>query len=825
MSYISWARHRFHGLLAGILRHPIITLLAATLVTGLAIGATSRLTIQSNFADLLPSDDPVVKELHQLEQVVGGASFVVLTAEGDQPEIVPPLFDAVAARLADHPEVRYLDYRPPGDFFRRTALLYLPVDDLRDLVERVRERIARAKLKDFAVDLAEPDEEPFSLAELEAKYPLHLPQQDFYQSKDGRLFVMLIKPHGRATDVIFSRRFLSDVQAAISGARSELASLEPSVNEIQVRLTGPYVKALSQNEIVMADAKRISGISLLGMLAVIYLYFRRKRAAILIGLPLAASVVWTMGTAALWFGTLNFFTATATAVLLGLSTDYGIHLYSRYLAYRHDGASPAEAMQQTYTHLGTAMWAAAITTIAGFLSLTLSSFTAFYQFGWIIALGMVYCVIAMTTVFPALTVLFARYRPEEETETPTRLFYASLVARLHRLVTKPAVFGIASVLCVLALIPIVRGGVRFDYNFSNIMGAQPTRELDERVDQIFTQTVNPEVARAASAEDAAAFAAAVRAAKASPSDGERSTISTAVALADFVPAEQEIKTPLVGTLQGLFTETVLNGLTGEEQSAYQRMLPALSPPHVTAADLPASILAKFEDLHGERGKFLFVFPAFDPANGREFFRFVEELRAVQCPACSQPVTISGESATFYEIVHRMFQDGRWVIGVSLLAIWFALWVAFRRLTDAAQCFLPFCVGIVVMLGVMGACGIPFTLISIAVVPILLGIAIDYPIYFYQQRRHFGPGRSATTYQMVVPPIFGSALTTIIGFGSLMLAQNLGARSFGLAAVIGLGSCLLATIGWFPRWLQLMERHASADGRQHTTERATASARS
>ena len=209
---------------------------------------------------------------------------------------------------------------------------------------------------------------------------------------------------------------------------------------------------------------------------------------------------------------------------------------------------------------------------------------------------------------------------------------------------------------------------------------------------------------------------------------------------------------------------------------------------------------KFQDLQGERGKFLFIFPNFNPQNGRRFMHFVKELRAVTCPSCTEPVTISGESAIFFEIIRRMFRDGRWVVGASFLGIMLALYVAFRGVRHTIRCAAPFVVGLIWMLGCMGAWNIPFTFVSLAVVPILFGIAIDYPIYLYQQQLMSGEARRTDAYRSIAPPIIGSALTTMIGFGCLLFAQNGGARSFGLAAVIGLVSILVATLVWYPSWL-------------------------
>ena len=48
----------------------------------------------------------------------------------------------------------------------------------------------------------------------------------------------------------------------------------------------------------------------------------------------------------------------------------------------------------------------------------------------------------------------------------------------------------------------------------------------------------------------------------------------------------------------------------------------------------------------------------------------------------------------------------------------------------------------------------------------------------------------------------SSLTTMIGFGSLMVADHQGVYSLGLVLTIGVGSCLLTSITLLPALLKL-----------------------
>ncbi|MBI4238611.1 MAG: MMPL family transporter [Deltaproteobacteria bacterium] len=793
-------RPRFgEGLFLWAMARPWWVLAVALLFSVLALFGIQRLRIEANFADSLPDDQPEVIELRHLQRVVGGASYVIVTIRPPSPELVPPFLDALAARLKDHPDVRYVDYRPPNDFLRRAALLFMPLAELREFAAQVERRLDQLKLKEFYVDFSGPEESAISLQALDAKYQF-IKGHDWYRNDAGTLFVMLIKPTGRATDTAFTTRLLRDVRAAIAASREALGPAY-AAPEFDVRLTGPYVKAMTQLARVVTDAKRVALVSFVSMVFVLTLYFRRKRVVAMLMLPLSMGILWAMGMAYLMFGALNFFTSVACAVLMGLADDLGIHFYSHYAEARRRSKAPLAALQHCYRELAMAMWLETVTTAAAFFALAFSDFKPLFQFGIIAGVGIFCTLLAMLYVFPALTLIFERIRPLQiEGSEPPRL--ARLAGAMFPVLTRRRTFVLLSLLVAACVVPVAMGRLRLDYNYSNIMGLQATKSLDQAVDEIFTYSVNPEVARAATPEDAKAFARSLRSARdARRAQGGRSTIQNALALADFVPDDQTEKMQLVARLRAAFTPTVLRLMTADERATYERLAPALAPTPITFQDLPAAILNKFEDLEGGFGRFLYIFPDFDRQDGRALRTFVREATEVACPDCRERVVVSGESIVFFHVVEQLLSEGRWVVVASLLMIWAALLVSFRRFRHAARCFLPMAVGMTALFGIMALCGIQFTIVNLAAIPILMGIGVDYAIYCYQHVRQHGWTNFRSVYRHVMPSILGSSLTTMCGFGALLAADNHGVFSFGLVAALGVGCCCLAALLWLPGLLE------------------------
>jgi predicted RND superfamily exporter protein len=97
------------------------------------------------------------------------------------------------------------------------------------------------------------------------------------------------------------------------------------------------------------------------------------------------------------------------------------------------------------------------------------------------------------------------------------------------------------------------------------------------------------------------------------------------------------------------------------------------------------------------------------------------------------------------------------------------------------------VALVVMLGVMGALGYDFNAIMMSVLPVGLGLGVDYGLQIqtrYRQERergrppHDAAGVAARTTGRT---LLLAATTTVVGFGSLLLAPIPPVRQFGVTA--------------------------------------------
>jgi predicted RND superfamily exporter protein len=529
------------------------------------------------------------------------------------------------------------------------------------------------------------------------------------------------------------------------------------------------------------------------------------------------SVTWTLALAYAFYGSLNLFSSVSCAIIVGLSADYGIHLYSEYLRHRERGDSSEASFLSALHKLRRPFFVAATTTSAAFFSLSLSRFKAFSEFGMIAGPGILLCAIAFAFIFPSLTLCVEKIWPEKMRRLPFETQNSdSFISKFgFKFSSFQWIFSlrgalIIGLLLLAPLLTLASGRFYFDYNANHILGTQPTKALDSRVDAIFSNSVNPEVAFVERAADAAPFAEALRRVQAqSKTLPHGTTIKSVLALPDFVPDRQTAKIQKIAEIRGLFNERIVKALGKEDRESYRKFKAMLNPSTLTLASLPDKIVNKFRDRKGKEGRIIFIFPNFSVNHSDTFMRYTEEIRAAECTECVGERYVSGESTVFYEIVMMLFSEGKYVMGFALVAVFLLLWLNFRSLQDTCLVMAPLLFSLIALVGCMSLLGLPLNIINLAAFPIILGVVTDYVVHFYQRYREDHGGSVTQAYSESFRPILGSTLTTLIGFGALLFADMGGLRSLGGIAFLGVLLGSVTTLFWFPGLLSFFSRAAES----------------
>jgi predicted RND superfamily exporter protein len=109
-----------------------------------------------------------------------------------------------------------------------------------------------------------------------------------------------------------------------------------------------------------------------------------------------------------------------------------------------------------------------------------------------------------------------------------------------------------------------------------------------------------------------------------------------------------------------------------------------------------------------------------------------------------------------------------------------------------------------MLGIYPLFGLKLNMVNVIVIPLIIGMGIDFGIHI--AHRYKTEGNIGTTYRYTGKGVFLSALTTMIGFGSLGLVGSFPAiASLGSILFFGITACLITTLVILPALLSFIKK--------------------
>ncbi|MHC5053097.1 MAG: MMPL family transporter [Planctomycetota bacterium] len=345
--------------------------------------------------------------------------------------------------------------------------------------------------------------------------------ESYIVSPDGTMLIMLVQATRPVKDIAFDQDFMVAVREAEARLWDELASADPAARaELKGRLasegidvpddpaawaalrravrlshTGGYAIAENENRLLRHDLMWCFATSLVFVLAIFALGFRRLGALFYIGLPLVASVTWTLAAAFMVFGHISMMSGGFAAILVGLSVDFAIHIYNTYVCERARGTDVRAAIEGALTGSGSGIFFGALTSSVAFFGVMLTRFVGLKEFGFLAGIGVLLGMTAMFFVLPAL--LYLRSRVAEESEKATQIYGFHLQTVANAVERRPGVvFGVAAGLALAAAVFVYTTMTVyfFDSDLKNLRSESEVLDLGERIQRRFGTSLAPIVA-------------------------------------------------------------------------------------------------------------------------------------------------------------------------------------------------------------------------------------------------------------------------------------------------------------------------------------------
>ncbi len=183
------------------------------------------------------------------------------------------------------------------------------------------------------------------------------------------------------------------------------------INEVQeqypdliIGATGGLIFAYDIMECTKKDMGFSSIISLVLILVLLIGSFGTWKNPFCAIVTLITALIWTTGFIGFTLHYLNMMSVIFGIVLIGLGIDFGIHFISGFRDGRNRGLSIEESVRFMYEKFGNGVITGALTTSIAFFSLSFSGFSALIEMGVACGSGIIFCMILMMVLFPALIV-------------------------------------------------------------------------------------------------------------------------------------------------------------------------------------------------------------------------------------------------------------------------------------------------------------------------------------------------------------------------------------------------------------------------------------
>jgi hypothetical protein len=192
----------------------------------------------------------------------------------------------------------------------------------------------------------------------------------------------------------------------------------------------------------------------------------------------------------------------------------------------------------------------------------------------------------------------------------------------------------------------------------------------------------------------------------------------------------------------------------------------------------------------------------DEWDGRDLIRFADAVRRLDL-GDGRTVTTSGASVVFADIIDAIEHDGLRVTVVAAIALTVMVLVVGRD-RRAVAVLAATALGALGLIAGCAVLGLRVNFLDFIALPITLGLGIDYAINI-AHRQAGGSDDPLETLRTSGSAVFVCSLTTIIGYGSLLVSENLAIRGFGTASLVGEVTCLTAALIVVPAVVSLRSR--------------------
>jgi len=811
--------------------------LALTLLSLLSLKAV-RLDVE--LLSTLPTGTPAFDDFKRFLETFGALQTLPVLVSGPTGSELGRAIDALAAAYRKTPQVggviagirdgadmplldpEHVPAIVPAERFDALAARLQP-DAIATALTQVKKILAMPTGREVSEHIRR---DPLGLAivageTIRARYadPLAAATDPHILAPDGSAGLILLDPQGSPFDGVFT-----DALFVTLGRIEQELHADPAFAAVRVQYGGGYAHAHEDARLIKRDVYRYTLLAFVAVVAIFQIGYRNLGILPLIGYQLAAGSLFAFAASVVIFRQLNALSFCFAAIFYGLAIDAVIYFYSRLLEERRT-APLDEAIVRTCAGIGAANLVASLTTAAAFAVIGLSALGAVAQIGVLTAVGMVVNVANTFLVLPALV---ATFPGRLAARTPSALDTPRLGALAGASLRHPLP-GLAVSIAIMVGWLAFRPPLPVDANVLHLRANDSEAAAAEDAIQAKFGGLAPEaqvLVQGSDLEDAlqreervVAWLEAHRAG--APGDVDPANAPRIVgyqALTTFLPSRAAERArraafaalPLARAREALHAGLVRQGFRVDAFADAER---ALTQPDVALPrDLDAAWIRPLVARHLRQtahGAELAIMVS--PAPGVGLAALRDQMRA----DLGSDVVVTGRA-----LMEAALDDliSRELVGFTIASLVLNLIIVLlqvRSILLALAVMMPTGVIVLGMIEAMYALGIAFTPINLIVLPLTLGIGVDYCVYIVARWREGNDIATAT--RLVGRAAALTTMTTMAGFGFLAVSRYRGLAGLGWLAMIAIGLAFAAAICVLPAWLAIMPRRLRPGGEPVTAQ--------
>jgi 1-acyl-sn-glycerol-3-phosphate acyltransferase len=522
------------------------------------------------------------------------------------------------------------------------------------------------------------------------------------------------------------------------------------------------------------DSLLTQGITVLFIIVFLGLYFRKKRAPVIILIPVLFGALFSL--AAIYFikGSISVIALGTGSVVLGIAVNYSLHVFNHYRHTRN--------IEELIRDLAMPMTVGSFTTIGGFLCLQFVESEMLKDLGLFAAFSLIGASLCSLIFLPH----FIAGKKEQEAHTADEFSWIDKIASLKPEYNKYLVIIIFGLTVFFAF---WAGKVGFETDLQNMnFMSSKLKESEKKLNHINQYALQSVylVTEGKTLDDALVNNEKLVTAIEKLQDKNIVKKYSGVSALIISDSLQKVK---IERWNNYWTpekrNTLMASLIKEgtalkfNATAFDNFKGLLNKEYLPVdkndmADVRKDFLDDYITEKPGKTTVVTLVKAF-PERKQEVYKAFEN---------EEHVTVLDKqylTKRFVEIINSDFNS---IALMTSLLVFFVLLIMYGRLELTLVSFIPMFISWVWILGIMGLVGIQFNIINIIISALIFGLGDDYSLFIMDGLlQEYKTGKKNLS--SFKSSIILSAVTTIAGLGVLIFAKHPALKSIALISIIGI----------------------------------------